>query len=58
MKRVKVRLWATTDKVGSKVERIIDVTEWDWHDMSEKERDKAMFEEVQAMFEWGYEEVQ
>lgn len=55
---MKLRIWVCTDRVGSKVERTIDVDPDDWKGDA-REHDAYVWDEIQntSMIEWGYEEV-
>ena len=57
---MKLTVWACTDKVGSNVERSIEIPDEDMEGMDE--RDKAAYiedwckDEMLEMIEWGYRE--
>lgn len=60
---MKLRVWVSTDKVGSKCSRVITVPEFDEDleelDVHERREvfSKYALEAVWNMVEWGYEEV-
>lgn len=57
---MKIRLYASTSRVGSKVETILDWDKEEWEAMSEEEREKAMLEDFWSyqLVNWGYEVVE
>ena len=56
----KIKLYARTDMVGSKVETIVEVDEDDWASMDDREKKEFMLDELfdRGMVEWGYEETE
>ena len=58
---MRIKIWVSTNKVGSKCEKIISIPddEWeDWRDNGhEQERDEFLLEQMNDMIEWNWEEV-
>ena len=57
---IKIKIWVSTNMVGSKCERTIEVDAEEWKEMSESERDDYIHEEIfvnSFMVEWGYKIV-
>ena len=55
---VKVTIYVSTDKVGSRVEKTIEFDAEEWLDMDFKERDEVCHECLfdECMIDWGWEE--
>lgn len=54
---VKIRMWVTTDRVGSKSTRLTEVDREDWESFSDVEKDQMLSDEVWRIIEWGWEEI-
>ena len=59
---MKFRVWAATNKIGSKSETVVDIDPEDIEGLEGVERDKVL-EELLAdtaygLYEWGWEEVE
>lgn len=54
---MKIKIYARTDRVGSQVERIIDVDDDYWNEMDNRAREDYMLEEFWnlQLVEWGYD---
>ncbi|MBS6362130.1 hypothetical protein [Burkholderia sp.] len=54
--KIKVRIWAMTNRVGSKSHRTVEVDREDWESLSDLEKDSALQDEIWNLIEWGWEE--
>jgi len=55
---IKIRIYCSTNKVGSRCEDVVEVEKVDWEEMSDKEKGEFVLEQLQSMQEWGWEEVE
>lgn len=57
---MKIKLYARTDRAGSRVERTVEWDDEDWNSMSERDQHEAMLDEFwnQGLVEWGFEPVE
>ena len=53
--KIRIKIHAETDMVGSRVERIVEWDRKDWEEMSGQEKEEAMQDELWNLIEWGYE---
>lgn len=53
--KIKVRIWAMTNRVGSKSHRTVEVDREDWESLSDLEKDSALQDEIWNLIEWGWE---
>lgn len=54
---MKIRVWVRTNRVGSKCERVVDIDDAEWAEMSEQEREDYAKQIMGDMMEWNYEEL-
>lgn len=54
---MKIQVYVSTNRVGSKCSKIVDVDDEGWSEMDDRERDEYMRDEMFSMIEWGYDEV-
>lgn len=54
---IKIRVWVSTNKVGSMCEDFLEVDRAEWEAMSETEKDEMAMDVRNNMTEWSYEEV-
>lgn len=52
---VRVRVWASTNKVGSECEDIVEFDATEWAGATEEEREEWCREAAFEYIEWGYE---
>jgi hypothetical protein len=55
---IKIKLWAATWRVGSKEERTVKVPREDWEQLTEREKEEYMLDELwnNSLIEWGWAE--
>lgn len=55
--KVKIKLWAMTDRVGSKSYRTIEFDKEDWESWSDIYKGEALEDELWRIIEWGWEDA-
>jgi hypothetical protein len=55
--KVKIKMWVTTDRVGSKSTRTLEFDREDWDVMSDLEKEEAVHDELWRVISWGWEEA-
>ena len=53
---MKIRVWVSTNKVGSKCENVIEIDDADWAEMSDEDKEELASETKNDMMEWNWEE--
>ena len=56
---IEIKISVSTYKIGSEVERIVEIEKDYWEELDSAQRDTLMYEVMQdeMMFSWDYEEV-
>jgi len=59
---MKIKVYVSTNKVGSKIERVLEIRNEDLEELDEQERKQTIEayaeEQMFEMIEWGWEEMQ
>jgi len=56
--KVKIRYHVETDKVGSKVQRFVEIDRNEWEEMPDEERDDFIMDHMFDLISWDYEVVE
>lgn len=54
---MKIKITASTPKVGSEHSKTVKVDDSEWNELSEQERDEYMQEQLWDIVTWRYDEV-
>jgi hypothetical protein len=54
---VKVRVYISTNKVGSECSDVVEFEREDWNSMSDQDKEDALQDTAFSYMEWGWEEL-
>lgn len=54
---VKIKVWISTNKVGSKCSDVVEFDREEWESMSDKDKEDALQYAAFDYMEWGWEEL-
>jgi hypothetical protein len=54
---MRLKIYVSTNKVGSLCEDIIDIDKEDWEIMDDREKNEFVLEQLMSIMDWGWEEL-
>lgn len=54
---VKIRVWISTNKVGSECSDVVEFDREDWESLSDKDKEDELQDIAFSYMEWGWEEI-